>query len=242
MKEYGKKEYEDFRKGIKVVAFDADDTLWDNQNHYMTAESVFCKELSEYGDREKLSQELFEVETGNMECLGYGAKAFTISMMETALKISRGNLSGEKLGRILSAGKNLLGIPATPLPGVTDTLARLHASGKYTLVLFTKGDMLDQQNKLKRSGLEKYFDLTDIVTNKTLKEYADLCAKTGITPEELLMIGNSFKSDIVPVLELGGKAVHIPFEVTWLHEHAEEFEHERLIRAADISIVRDILL
>lgn len=232
----------DFKEGIKVIAFDADDTLWDNQHYYERAEAVFCEELAAYGDAEWLSYELFKVETANMDMLGYGAKAFTMSMMETALKIGGDTLPASSLSRILMAGKSLLEIPAMPLPGVADTLEALHDSQKYRLVLFTKGDILDQRNKLCRSGLSRYFHRIEIVANKTEREYKDLCIQTGIREQELLMVGNSFKSDIQPVLQLGGKAIHIPFEVTWQHEHTEEFDHERLLRVECIRQILPVLI
>lgn len=232
----------DFKDGVKVIAFDADDTLWDNQHYYEQAEAVFCEELAAYGDADWLSYELFKVETANMGTLGYGAKAFTLSMMETALKISRNTLPAESLSRILSVGKSLLESPATPLPGVEETLSALHDSQRYWLVLFTKGDILDQQNKLRRSGLSHYFHRIEIVADKSEREYKNLCTQTGIRPQELLMVGNSFKSDIRPVLQLGGKAIHIPFEVTWQHEHAEEFDHEHLLRVDDITQILPVLI
>ena len=232
----------DYKNGIKVIAFDADDTLWDNQHDYERVEAVFCEELAAYGDADWLSYELFKVETANMDVLGYGAKAFTMSMMETALKISKNTLPASSLSRILQAGKSLLESPATPLPGVVETLTALYDSQKYWLVLFTKGDILDQQNKLRRSGLKRYFHRIEIVANKTEREYKDLCTQTGIRQQELLMVGNSFKSDIQPVLQLGGKAIHIPFEVTWQHEHVEEFDHERLLRVECIRQILPVLI
>ena len=217
-------------KDVKVIVFDADDTLWDNQSYFDKAEDVFTEELKEYGTAEELSAELFRTESANMPILGYGAKAVCISMMETALKVSDNKVQGENLSRILSSAKSLLSLPATPLPGVEDTLKALKRSGRYRLVVLTKGDMLDQENKLRRSGLSEYFDRTEVVSNKGKKEYLDLCQSEGISPEDMAMVGNSFKSDILPVIEIGGYGIHIPFHTTWQHEVTEEFDHPNIVR------------
>ena len=217
-------------KDVKVIIFDADDTLWDNQSYFDRAEDVFTQELKEYGTAEELSEALFKTESANMPILGYGAKAVCISMMETALKVSDNEVPGENLSRILSSAKSLLSLPATPLPGVEDTLKALKRSGRYRLVVLTKGDMLDQENKLRRSGLSEYFDRTEVVSNKGKKEYLDLCQSEGISPEDMAMVGNSFKSDILPVIEIGGYGIHIPFHTTWRHEVTEEFGHPNITR------------
>lgn len=225
-------------RDIKVLAFDADDTLWDNQSYYDNAEEVLKEELSAYMPADEVSASLLGIETANMKELGYGAKAFTISLMETALKVSGRKINGESLDRIMNAGKSVLKMACTPLEGVEKTLAEIQALGKYRMVLFTKGDLLDQQNKIEKSGLGKYFSHVEIVSDKSDKEYVGLCRKMHIAENELLMIGNSFKSDIAPVLRIGGYGIHIPFERTWQHEIIEEFEHDRLIR---IEKFREIL-
>ncbi len=164
----------------------------------------------------------------NLECLGYGAKAFTISMVETALRISAQKVTAEKIQEIILLGKSLLEMPIELLPGVEDTLKALKAQGGYRLVVATKGDLLDQERKLKRSGLTPYFDHIEIMSDKTEKEYNRLLQVLQVAPEEFLMIGNSLKSDIQPVLAIGGYGVHIPFEVMWQHEVVETFTHPRL--------------
>lgn len=229
-------------KDIKVVAVDADDTLWDNQSYYDRAGDVFAAELHEYGQADWLQDRLFETEIANMPLLGYGAKSVCISMMESAMEISGGKVSVAQLGDILKAAKSLLEIPATPLPGVRETLEKLKDSGRYRLVLFTKGDLLDQQNKIMRSGLAEFFDRTVIVSDKDRDEYLDLCDSEDIVPEQLMMIGNSFKSDIRPVVELGGSGIHIPFHTMWKHEEADEFESPDIVRLERFSDITELLL
>lgn len=165
---------------------------------------------------------------GNLECLGYGAKAFTISMVETALRMSGQKISAEKVQQIILLGKSLLQMPIELLPGVEETLKALKEQGGYRLVVATKGDLLDQERKLQRSGLMPYFDHIEIMSDKTEKEYTRLLQVLQVAPEEFLMIGNSLKSDIQPVLSIGGYGVHIPFEVMWQHEVVDTFTHPRL--------------
>ena len=228
-------------KGIKVIVFDADDTLWDNQSYFDRAEDVFTEELKEYGTAEELSAILFKTESANMPVLGYGAKAVCISMVETALAVSGGKVSGDRLTRILSAAKSLLSLPATPLPGVDATLKALKNSGLYRLIVMTKGDMLDQENKLRRSGLNEYFDRTIVVSNKGTNEYLDLCRSDGIAPSEMVMVGNSFKSDIQPVIEIGGRGVYIPFHSIWRYEAVEEFSHSDIVRLDSFDRILQVL-
>lgn len=216
------------RHNIKVIAFDADDTLWSNESFFQEVERKYTELLSDYGSAKEISAELFKTEMSNLECLGYGAKAFTISMVETALRISAQKVTAEKIQEIILLGKSLLEMPIELLPGVEDTLKALKAQGGYRLVVATKGDLLDQERKLKRSGLTPYFDHIEIMSDKTEKEYNRLLQVLQVAPEEFLMIGNSLKSDIQPVLAIGGYGVHIPFEVMWQHEVVETFTHPRL--------------
>lgn len=228
------------RKGIRVIAFDADDTLWDNQSFYDGAERIFIETLSAFGDAKYLSDRLFETESGNMPLLGYGAKAVCISMMETALSLSNGALTAQQMSRVVAAAKSLLSIPATPLEGVRETLAYLRKTGLWKMVLLTKGDMLDQQNKIARSGLGQYFDRVVIVSTKGEEEYQNLCLEEHCEPGQLLMVGNSFKSDIKPAVAVGCKAAYIPFHTMWRHEKVEEFEHPDIIRLetfADLPVI-----
>lgn len=220
---------------IRLLAFDADDTLWDCQSHFNRVEDRYFAILSPYGDRDTLYDQFFSTEKSNMPTLGFGSKAFTISLIENALRVSQGQISTAMIAEIISLGKSLLEMPTTPLPGVVETLSSLRGWRK---VVFTKGEIIEQENKLKRSGLLGYFDDVFIEADKTLAAYERLCRLNAIRPENLLMIGNSFKSDIAPALAIGAKAMYIPYHVTWKMEHSEEFEHENLIK---LSAITDII-
>ena len=228
-------------EGIKVIAFDADDTLWSNEPLFREAERKVADQLSDFGDFQYISDELYKVEFKNMEDYGFGAKAYILSMIENAIKISGGKVTAGQISFILDSGREILHNPATPFPGVIDTLEKLKADGRYRLVLLTKGDLLDQERKLSRSGLAKYFDHIEIVSNKSRNEYRILCEKMGVSPEELIMVGNSFKSDIEPVLQLGGWGVFIPFEILWKLEHTEEYDHHKLFKVNTFQEIISIL-
>ncbi|MBR1405939.1 MAG: HAD family hydrolase [Bacteroidales bacterium] len=227
---------------IRVVVFDADDTLWENEPLFREAERKWAEVLHEYGDLASLSAALYAVEVANMEDLGYGAKAFTLSLIETAIQVTGGRLSAAQTQQILKIGRQLLHNPAAPMPGVLDTLRELHDSGRYRMVLLTKGDLLDQEHKVMRSGLEPFFDRVAVVSNKSSREYRRLMKELEVEPEHFLAVGNSFKSDIQPVLELGGWGIHIPFHVLWELEKTEEFDHERLLRVSEIRRILPLLL
>ncbi|MBR5661241.1 MAG: HAD family hydrolase [Bacteroidales bacterium] len=229
-------------QGVKVLAFDADDTLWSNEPLFREAERKVAEALSAFGDFDYISDELYKVEFKNMEDYGFGAKAYTLSMIENAVNLSGGKLTGEQIMLIIESGRNILHNPATPLPGVEKTLSALKEDGRYRLALLTKGELHDQERKINRSGLGKYFSHTDIVSKKSKEEYITLCAEMGIEPGELLMVGNSFKSDIEPVLQLGGWGIHIPAELLWKLEHTEEYDHQRLFKVKTFEEIIDILL
>ena len=225
-------------KNIRVLAFDADDTLWDCQSHFEDVENHLYRLIAPYC--ENPARELFHTESGNMADLGYGCKAFTISIIETALRVAGDHLSAEELSDLLSHSKSLLHLPATPLPEVEETLQRLQA-WPYRMVVFTKGELQDQENKLHRSGLAKYFSHLEITSNKTEKEFQQLCEHLDILPSHLLMIGNSLKSDIAPALNIGASAIHIPFHVTWQLEHFEDIKHERLVTITHFNEILKLL-
>lgn len=228
-------------EGIKAIAFDADDTLWALQNYFEDVENEYCELLAEYGNKKQISAALFETENGNMEDLGYGAKAFTISLVENAVKVSKGKVPANVILQIVALGKSLLHLEAKPLPEVEQTLSSLHelkdedGERKYRLAVFTKGELKDQENKLWRSGLQRFFDVVSIVSDKTPESYRRLCKELDVDSSELVMVGNSFKSDIAPALKIGASAIHIPFHVTWAHEKMDEFEHDKLRRISHFS-------
>ena len=226
---------------FKVIAFDADDTLWDCQSHFEAVEEHLYSLIAPYCENPK--RELFDTESGNMADLGYGCKAFTISILETAMRVAGNDLSITALSELLKDCKQLLHLPAVPLPGVESTLQKLTAlkSPHQHLVVFTKGELQDQENKLKRSGLLKYFDDVEITSDKGQAEFLALCEHQRIHPSELLMIGNSLKSDIAPALAIGAWAIHIPFHVTWQLEHVEDFDHERMVKIERFSEILEYL-
>ncbi len=227
---------------IRLLAFDADDTLWDCQGHFDEVEDSYCQLLSRYGSKQEIAASLFSTETANMALLGYGSKAFTISLIENAIKISGGKVDSATITKIINLGKSLLNMPATPLPGVEQTLKALRDYGRYTMVVFTKGDNLDQENKFKRSGLSPFFDDCIVVADKTAHEYKHLCQLFNININQLCMVGNSFKSDILPVLNLGGYAIHVPYELQWKMEKAEENGcFPRLLRAKSFSDITGLI-
>ena len=220
---------------IRVIAFDADDTLWDNEPYFKRAEADMCEVLAPFVPSEVASERLFETEMKNLADYGYGAVAFTMSLIENAITVSGGQVPAEGIMRIIEAGRRIMRQPATPLPGVRETLQVLHDTGRYRLVIFTKGELLTQQNKLKRSGLRPFFDKVFIMSDKQDDDYRELCQTLGIRPEQLLMVGNSLRSDILPALNIGAYAIHIPYAIMWQHEVIEDFEHEHLIRIKTFS-------
>ena len=238
---------------IKVIAFDADDTLWDCQGFFEEVENHLYRLIAPYCEDPK--KELFKTESGNMADLGYGCKAFTISILETAMRVAGNDLTVTQLDELLQDCKRLLHLPATPLPGVVETLETLRCRieeesdlspltshlSPLKMVCFTKGELQDQENKLKRSGLLKYFDDVEITSDKTQREFLALCEHQQIHPSELLMIGNSLKSDCAPALAIGAWAIHIPFHVTWQLEHFDDIDHERLIKIEKFSDILSFL-
>ena len=229
------------KEKFKVIAFDADDTLWDCQSHFEEVENHLYSLIASYCEDPK--HELFLTESGNMADLGYGCKAFTISIIETALRIAGNDISSTQLKELLAHCKQLLHLPATPLPEVVETLETLRTrlEGDSKMVVFTKGELQDQENKLKRSGLLKYFDDVEITSDKGQAEFLALCEHQQIHPSELLMIGNSLKSDIAPALAIGAWAIHIPFHVTWQLEHFDDIDHEQMIKIEHFSEILDYI-
>jgi len=226
--------------GIKVIGFDADDTLWVNEPYFRETERAVIHLLSDYMNEEALSQRLFETEMGNLANYGYGAKSFVLSLVETALKVSDYRVPQETIGKILELGKELLNKPVVLLDGVRDALDSLY-SINYRLILATKGDLLDQQRKLSRSGLEGYFHHIEVMSDKKEEDYANLLHHLDIRAEEFLMVGNSVKSDILPVLGIGAKAVHVPYHTTWAHEEIDPDGQHEIVTVERIDEVPKLL-
>jgi putative hydrolase of the HAD superfamily len=207
---------------LEMIAFDADDTLWHNEVHYRDTQAQFLHILSPWAKPERVNAVLNEIEMGNLALYGYGVKAFTLSMLETAVKVSGARIEGEAVGQILALGREMLQQEVTLLPGVEETLNIL--ANDYPLMVITKGDILDQTNKVKRSGLEHYFRRVEVVSDKTPLTYQEVLSKNQIDPARFVMVGNSIRSDVLPVLALGGSAVHIPADTTWEHEMVSDFD------------------
>lgn len=204
---------------ISVIGFDADDTLWVNEPNYQQTEAEFCRIMLPWLPAGEVNGELFSTEMSNLELYGFGAKGFVLSMLETAIRISNGAIGADKLSQIITLGKELLDKPVELLDEVKTVLEFLQ--GSCRIILATKGDLLDQERKLRKSGLTGYFHHIEIMSDKTEKHYQNLLDRLEIKPAEFLMVGNSLKSDIMPVLNLGGYGVHVPYHTTWQHEHAE---------------------
>lgn len=219
---------------IKVIAFDADDTLWVNETYFRDAEHQFAQLLSSFETENKIDQELFKTEIRNLELYGYGVKGFVLSMVECALELSNQSVKPAIIEAILAIGKEMLSKPIDLLEGVEEVLSKLH--GKYKLIVATKGDLLDQERKLEKSGLLQYFHHIEVMSEKKERDYHKLLRHLDIEPEELLMVGNSLKSDVLPLVSIGAQAVHVPFHTTWVHEEVSEQDKQN----ADYKTVQRI--
>jgi putative hydrolase of the HAD superfamily len=204
---------------ITTVALDADDTLWHNESIFHLTQDQYVDLLKEYGDPDHMKARLLEVEIKNLKLYGYGVKSFTLSMIETAIDLTRGAVPAKTVMDILNLGRAMLEHPVEPLPGVTETLEAL--KDRYKLVMVTKGDLMNQEQKLARSGLGDYFHAIEIVSEKDANTYRRIVARQGVAPAATVMIGNSMKSDVLPALDAGLWGIHIPYHLTWAHEHAE---------------------
>ncbi len=214
---------------IKVIGFDADDTLWVNEPFYRQAEDKFASMLWEYGTKEQIDKELLKVEMANLARYGYGIKSFVLSMIETAIKLTGNNADNIMIQNIITLGKQMIEKPVELLDGVVETLEKLGTSN-YKLIVATKGDLLDQERKLMKSGIGKYFHHIEIMSDKTENSYQKLINHLDIGANEFLMIGNSMKSDVLPVLQIGGCAIYIPFHTTWVYEQVEAPENMKDFR------------
>jgi putative hydrolase of the HAD superfamily len=225
---------------IKVIAFDADDTLWVNEPYFRETETQFCQLLEDFMPLHSAERELLQTEIKNLPLYGYGIKGFTLSMVETALTISEGNIRASEIARILELGKELLARPIELLEGIEDVVMTLKE--RYRLVVATKGDLLDQERKMKNSGIDHHFHHIEIMSDKRVNDYAKLVHHLDIAPGQFLMIGNSLKSDVLPVLELGGHAIHVPYHTTWAHEVVDhDIEHPNFRSVKHIREVLELL-
>lgn len=207
-------------KHLDMIAFDADDTLWENESIYLRTRQTFAGVLAPYGDGAWVGERLYQTEMRNLKLLGYGIKSYGLSMIETAIEVSQGRVTAQEIQAILDAIKAMLTADIQLLPHVAEIIPRL---AQHTpLMLITKGDLLDQESKVARSGLADYFQHVEIVSDKTEKHYAGLLAQHGIPAQRFLMVGNSLRSDILPVLALGGSAVYVPHPLNWAHENGEK--------------------
>jgi putative hydrolase of the HAD superfamily len=207
------------RRHIDTVALDADDTLWHNEVHFQASEARLAELVAPYADRETLGRHLLAIEHRNLKLYGYGIKGFTLSMIEAAIELSDGAIAALAIAEIIEIGRAMLAYEIEPLPGVRETLERLR--GRYRVIVITKGDLLDQEAKIARSGLGDLIDDVHIVSEKT----ADVYTRIFGGPEaasRAVMLGNSLKSDVLPALEAGAFGIHVPYHVTWGLEHAEE--------------------
>lgn len=221
---------------IKVIGFDADDTLWVNETYFRETEEEFANLLEGFETKNTIDQELFKMEMKNLELYGYGIKGFMLSMIESALVLSNNTVSQATLNEILGLGKKMISHPVELLDGVVEVLEKLN--GKYRLIVMTKGDLLDQERKIERSGLSKYFHHIEVLSDKKEANYINLLQNLEVDVQEFLMIGNSLKSDVLPLINIGAQAVHVPFHTTWQHEEVtvkkEEFNYLKINTLSDI--------
>ncbi len=222
---------------IKTIGFDADDTLWVNETYFRDTEEKFAELLEGYETKNKIDQELFKMEMANLDIYGYGIKGFMLSMIESAMDLSDNKVSQATIGKILDLGKKMISHPVELLDGVEEVLSKL--AGKYRLIVLTKGDLLDQERKLDKSGLSQYFHHVEVLSDKKESNYKNLLEHLNIDVNEFLMIGNSLKSDVLPILNIGAKAVHVPFHTTWVHEMVSEDKIEN--NHLKLNSLKDIL-
>jgi putative hydrolase of the HAD superfamily len=209
-------------KQIEIIAFDADDTLWHNESLFTITQDKYKTLLANYRDAEWIESKLFETETRNIEHFGYGVKGFTLSMIETAIELSEGRITGTEISQIIEFAKEMLKSPIELLEGVAETIEKL--SQTHELMIITKGDLFDQESKIARSGLADYFSRAEIVKEKDDEVYQKILTKYRIDKDKFAMVGNALKSDILPVLRIGATAIHIPYHTTWAREVVAEEE------------------
>jgi putative hydrolase of the HAD superfamily len=228
---------------LTTIGFDADDTLWQNEQFFRLSEKRFAELLADHAEPEQLGARLLDVEKRNLARYGFGIKGFTLSMVETAIEVTDGRVPAATIQQILDVGREMLVHPVETLPGVRETLEAL--SGSHKLLMITKGDLFDQERKVAASGLGELFSAVEIVSDKKPDTYRRIFARHGDGAERAMMVGNSLKSDVVPALEAGGWGVYVPHDLTWVLEHVDEPVAEARYRSVDAiaavpDIVRDI--
>lgn len=228
-------------QGARLIIFDADDTLWDCQGHFRRAEDALCHILRPWASPRQVREELLATERRNVPVTGFGSKAFTLSLVETAVRVSRGRVCSPALAAIVELGRGLFSLPATPLPGVRAVLERLRGREGLRLAVLTKGDPQEQLGKVERSGLRPLFHTVDVVPSKTASCFRSLCARHGVPCGAAVMVGDSFRSDIAPALEAGCWAAHVPFHTTWALEHHEAKAHPMLRSMGEMAELLDWL-
>ena len=220
---------------IKLLAIDADDTLWDNQTHFDTAQDRYCQLLLPWADSQTVRESLYKVEYRAMPITGYGTKAFTLSMIENAIAMTDNQIPAAVIQQIVDLGMDILTMPVKPFPSVRETLTELYNNRPYTLVCFTKGDAIEQETKFWKSGLADVIDDIIVTSDKNEQEFRRLCHYHGVSPTETVSIGNSFKADIHPIVTLGGYGIHIPYKRMWQYEHTEEYQHPHVFQAQQFA-------
>ncbi|MCP5051387.1 MAG: HAD family hydrolase [bacterium] len=211
---------------IDIIAFDADDTLWHNESIFQLTHDKYEALLSEYHSAEWIQKKLFETEMRNLQHFGYGVKGFTLSMIETAIELTEGRVRGDQIQTIINFAREMVNAPVELLEQVEETIKNLFQS--YPLMLITKGDLFDQESKIARSGLSDYFKHIEILSVKTPDTYREVLKKHNIDASRFLMVGNSPKSDILPVLEIGGHAALVPYHLCWEHERVDESQLDQM--------------
>ena len=216
---------------LSTIGFDADDTLWQNEQFYQTTQAHFIELLKDYADPRELPDQLLTVMLRNVGHYGFGIKSFTLSMVETAIEVTEGRAPASVIANILAAGREMAAHPVETLPHARETLEVL--AEKYRLVLITKGDLFDQERKIAQSGLGELFQAVEIVSDKNRSTYERVFERHGDGPDKSMMIGNSLKSDVLPAIEAGSWGVYVPHDLTWAYEHAEAPEGEGRFRQVE---------
>ena len=228
------------KKKKKTIAFDADDTLWHNEPYFDEAQAKFCELFQDFASKQEILQLILNHQVKNLPLYGFGIKAFTLSMIEAALELTNHQINGNAIEKIIGIGKDLLQKPVELLPNVTEVLEQL--KGKYKLVVATKGDLKDQHRKLHDSGLGAYFHHIEVMSDKTDLDYTKMLNRLECEAKDFIMIGNSLKSDVLPVLNIGGTGIHIPYHTTWEYEKIDfEIQHENFKSISNLTELFEIL-